>query len=72
MEPTVGRIVHFHSDVGGEPSSEHPQAAIIVGVGERVTVRIFPERGNDWTAYLPLEPDTVEPGIGSWRWPPRA
>lgn len=69
MNPTIGRIVHFHST----PSEKHPEekdfAAIITDVYEDNKVNL--------TCFLPSGAlffrKNVEEGTGhgQWSWPPR-
>ncbi len=87
MIPTVGRIVHFMSNV---VPSQDPQAAIITQVrshvefGEgqalpdseeskyRVSLHVYLQHNFDAGSLdLPDVPWSKEPKDGHWNWPPR-
>jgi hypothetical protein len=76
-EPTVGRIVHYHSY--GTPGGEYlpePRAAIITEVEQpskgqprKVSLAVLNPTGLFFKEGLPY---SEEPKPGHWNWPPRA
>ncbi|QNJ56901.1 hypothetical protein SEA_REINDEER_91 [Mycobacterium phage Reindeer] len=80
MEPSVGRIVHYHSY--GTPGGEYlpePRAAIITAVYEDEPELYDPSKVYVGLAVLnptgiffnQLVPFSEEPKPGHWNWPPR-
>lgn len=80
QQPTVGRIVHYHSF--GTPGGEYlpePRAAIVTQVHDNSTV---PEHGVPYVGLAVLNPTGMffnevvpfaqTPTPGHWGWPPRA
>lgn len=73
MEPSVGRIVHYHSY--GTPGGEYlpePRAAIITEVSHQETrevgLCVLNPTGQFFNQEVPYA-DTPTPG--HWNWPPR-
>jgi hypothetical protein len=77
MTPTVGRIVHYHTDFGGTPGVPRPVAAMITAVlddGVNLTVFVPGYSGLPLTVPdggLRTVPEASEPTLGHWNWPPR-
>jgi hypothetical protein len=71
MQPTVGRIVHYHGD-----GQAQPHAAIITHVWNETCVNLFVFGKQQDDEHAGVKTSVVgggnqEPCIGEWRWPPR-
>jgi len=71
MEPTIGRVVHYHSygTPGGEFLPE-PRAAIVTAVHSLTLVglAVLNPTGLFFNQFVPF---SEEPEPGYWSWPPR-
>lgn len=70
QQPTVGRIVHYHSygTPGGEYLPEARAAIITEVTGNTVGVAVLNPTGMFFKQDLPYAPT---PKPGHWTWPPR-
>ncbi len=71
MEPSVGRIVHFHRELN---EGEQPNAAIIIKVYSASVVDLVvfsPELGMQQVVEARFKDDSMTTGDAYWAWPPR-
>jgi hypothetical protein len=68
-QPSIGRIVHYHSY--GTPAGEYlpePRAAIVTAVEPTVALCVLNPTGMFFNVDVPF---AEEPTPGHWSWPPR-
>lgn len=72
MQPTIGRIVHYHSY--GTPGGEYlpePRAAIVTCVGQDGSTCGLAVLNPSGLFFNQAVPHSPEPKPGHWSWPPR-